>query len=171
MKIATRRWPALTACAFALATVAGATATQDVAGTAARVENGDTFVLRVGGDEVEVRLADIGAPQGSQYYAPSARGLLEAMLADRGLSVRVSGRRDTRHVFGHVHAGDLDVNLELVRRGAAWVCWEYALDTDYMPFENDARIKRRGLWAATWDIDARVACRNRPPALEPLHPR
>lgn len=169
MKAAARRLE--TVLAFALAAVAGATGAEVLTGHATRVESGDTFVLRVDGDDVEIRLADVGTPQRSQYYAPAAQVLLVAMLGDRALTVRVTGRPDARHAFGRVHAGDLDVNLELVRRGAAWVCWEYALDTDYMPFENEARNRRRGLWAATWEIDARVACRKRPPAVELANPR
>ncbi len=40
-------------------------------GTVETVLSGDTLVVRIDGKKVEVRLADIGAPQGSQFYAPN----------------------------------------------------------------------------------------------------
>lgn len=141
-----------------------------IEGKVVRVESGDTLVLKASDQEVEVRLADIGAPQGPQFYAPAARTLLEAITLDHPVGVSVTGKRDGG-VFGKVRVGELDVNLELVRRGAAWVCWEYSRDTDYLPFENQAQRARRGLWSSTMEITARVECRRRPPAEQPLFPR
>ena len=74
-------------------------------------------------------------------------------------------------VFGRVRRGELDVNLELVQRGAAWVCWDYAGDTAYLPYENQAQRARIGIWPRTLEIQVHVACRDRPPAERPLYPR
>lgn len=141
-----------------------------IEGAVVRVPSGDTIVVNASGREVEVRLADIGAPQGSQFYAPAARTLLESITADRPVVVTQTGTRDTG-VFGRVRAGELDVNLELVRRGAAWVCWEYSRDTNYMPYENQAQRARRGIWSSTPEITALAECRRRPPAEQPLFPK
>jgi endonuclease YncB( thermonuclease family) len=141
-----------------------------IEGSVVRVLSGDTIVVSSSGRDVEVRLADIGAPQGSQFYAPAARTLLESITADRPVVVTQTGTRDSG-VFGRVRVGELDVNLELVRRGAAWVCWEYSRDTDYMPYENQAQRARRGVWSNTPEITALSECRRRPPAERPLFPK
>ena len=144
-------------------------AATEITVTAVNVPNGDTIVaVDESGKRFEIRLADIGAPQDSQYFAPAARNLLLGIVDGKRLRVAVTGERAPGFLFGRVYAGKLDVNLELVRRGAAWMCIEYALDTSYLPWESDARRWRRGLWAHTWEIDARVNCRNRPPAERPL---
>jgi micrococcal nuclease len=142
-------------------------AADEVTGKVVRVSSGDTLVVAADAGEMEIRLADIDAPQGSQYYAPPARTLLANMVMDRPVRVVLTGHDGPSRAFGRVFAGELDVNLEMVRRGAAWVCWVYATDTNLLPYENDAIRYRRGLWAQTTQFNARVACGQRPPAERP----
>ena len=143
-------------------------AAEEITGTVTRVVSGDTLFVVEGGNEVEVRLADIGAPQGSEYYTPASRTLLSNIALNKGARVMITERGGPKRVFGRVFVGPLNVNMELVLRGAAWVCWEYATDTSYLPYENDAVRHQRGLWYRTTQFDARVRCRGRPPALHPV---
>ena len=143
-------------------------AADEITGKVVRVPGGDTVVVAADAGEMEIRLADIGAPQGGQYYAPPARTLLANMVMEKPVRVVLTGHDGPTRAFGRVFAGDLDVNLELVKRGAAWVCWVYAIDTNFLPWENDAIRWRRGLWAQTTQFDARVACGKRPPAEHPV---
>ena len=142
-------------------------ATTMLQGQAVSVATGDTLTVAVDGKAMEIRLADIGAPTGSEYFAPSARALLDAIVAGKDVRIEATAITDDGRAVGRVSVGELDVTLELVRRGAAWVCWEYAADSRLLPYENDARCFRRGLWPSTWEIDARAACRRRPPLLRP----
>lgn len=151
-----------------LASVAGA---EVLSGRVAEVTSGDTLLLDTGDGRIEVRLSDIAAPQGSAYFAPAARELLLNLTASATVQVDMTGRAGPERVFGQVRIGALDVNRELVRRGAAWVCLEYAASTDLLPFERAAQRARRGLWGNTWQIDTRVACRVRPPAEGPATAR
>jgi endonuclease YncB( thermonuclease family) len=151
---------------LALATI-GARA-EEITGRVVDVRSGDTLVVDAGGTVIEVRLADIDAPQGSAFYAPAARTLLASMVRKAPVRIAVTGRASDARVFGRVRAGELDVNLEMVRRGAAWVCLEFAATTDYLPYDSDARRFHRGLWSRTWEIDARAECLRRPPAAEPV---
>jgi endonuclease YncB( thermonuclease family) len=143
-------------------------AADEITGKAVRVLSGDTLVVNSAAAETEMRLADIGAPHGSDYYAPPATTLLSNMVLDRQVRVTITGRSGPGRVFGRVYVGDLDVVLALVQRGAAWVCWEYAADTGFMPYENDAIRHQRGLWLYTTQFDARVKCGQRPPAEHPI---
>jgi endonuclease YncB( thermonuclease family) len=158
----------LGALVVALFSVPVAQAAHEFTGTGVRVASGDTLVVTSVEGDTEVRLADIGAPQGSAYYAPAATTLLSNMVLGSQVRVTVTGQSAPGHVFGRVHVGDLDVILALVQRGAAWVCLEYAADTGLIPYENDAMRYRRGLWAWTTQFDARVACQRRPPAEHPV---
>ena len=141
-----------------------ATAVETLDGTAVRILSGDTLEVGVGDRIIELRLADIGAPQGSEYYAPPAQTLLSNIALDQKLRVTVTGRSDAGGTYGRVSVGKLDVNLELVRRGAAWVCWEYGAPSSLLPYETEAKRFQRGLWVYTLEIDARVACKRRPPS-------
>lgn len=131
------------------------------AGVVESVLSGDTLVVKLDGKPVEVRLADIGAPQASQFFAPGATTLLTSIAAGRAVTVRETGRGEG-FIFAYVRVGEIDVNLEMVQRGAAWVCWDYTLSTAYMPFETRARQRRIGVWQNMTLLEARVACRARP---------
>lgn len=47
---------------------------------------------------------------------------------------------------GRIYAGKVDVNAELVRRGAAWVYRRYMRDPSLLKLEEEARKARRGIW-------------------------
>lgn len=153
--------------ALALAFVADTAWGEELTGRVTEVRSGDTLQLDTGTASVEVRLSDIGAPQGAAYYAPASRQLLANITAAPVVRVAVTGRTGPDRVFGRVRVGELDANLELVKRGAAWVCLEYAIGTELLPYERTAQRLQLGLWGNTWTVDAWAACRARPPAPAP----
>ena len=135
-----------------------------------RVVSGDTVILERNGSEVELRLADIGAPQGSQFLAPSSRTAVDGMVRNRAVRVQITGVEEGVRIYGRLFAGRLDVARAQVQRGNAWVCWDYALDSDLMPVENEAQRHRRGVWRSMMDVTTRSECRRRPPA-PPAEPK
>jgi endonuclease YncB( thermonuclease family) len=163
-----RRIPVARIAAAALGAIAAAgahsaAAEEEIEGTVTEIVSGDTLVVRAGERDVVVRLADVNAPQDAQFFAPGARGLLSGMLRNREVRVEVTGRDDAGQVFGRVHFRALDVNLEMVKRGAAFVCWDFPVDTYFTPWEAAARRQQIGLWSSTWEITARSECLRRPP--------
>jgi endonuclease YncB( thermonuclease family) len=135
-----------------------------------RVISGDTVIVERDGSEVELRLADIGAPQGSQFLAPASRTAVDSMVRNRAVRVQVTGVEEGVRMYGRLFAGRLDVARAQVRQGNAWVCWDYALDSELMPVENEARRHRRGVWRTMMDVTSRSECRRRPPAPPPAKP-
>jgi micrococcal nuclease len=131
------------------------------AGTAqfARIQyviDGDTVVLANG---EHVRLVQIDAPevQERECYGMEARTLLRR-LAPPGATVRVEAdpRLDQVDRYGrllrYLFRGPLNLNLELVRQGAATV-WFYGHDRGryaggLLRAADTARSARRGLWRA-----------------------
>jgi endonuclease YncB( thermonuclease family) len=131
------------------------------AGTAqfARIQyviDGDTVVLANG---EHVRLVQIDTPevQERECYGAAARSLLRR-LAPPGATVRVEAdpRLDQVDRYGrllrYLFRGPLNLNLELVRRGAATV-WFYRHDRGryagaLLRAAQAARAAGRGLWGA-----------------------
>lgn len=154
--------------AAALASCAAApqvASVRELTGHVTAVETGDTLTLATGDNRhVTVRLSEIGAPVGSNFYAPSSRQLLTNMVLDESVRVAVTAEGGQDLVIGHVYRGLLDVNLELVKAGAAWFCIEFATNTEYVPYQNQALRDQRGLWSMTSTFDALIRCRERPPA-------
>lgn len=140
--------------------------------TVERVADGDTLVLTGGS---RVRLVQIDAPElgeGECYAEASAREL--AALAGPGTRVTLQAdlRLDDVDVHGrllrYVYEGDVNVNVELVLRGAAA---PYLFGGDrglhaeaLLAATEEARAEHRGMWGAcrvTWTRDRPVTTRSR----------
>jgi micrococcal nuclease len=150
-----RRAFAATAAALALAACGNGAEPADLA-EVARVIDGDTIEL-TGGERV--RLVQIDAPelQEGECHAAESAVVLTGLLP-RGAAIRLEAdpRLDDVDRFGrllrYVHRGDLNVNLELVRRGAA-SAYFFRGDRGRFARELAAAARRaekagRGLWAA-----------------------
>jgi micrococcal nuclease len=124
--------------------------------TVARVIDGDTIET---GDGERVRLVQIDAPEADEgeCYAEEAAAAL-GNLVPPGTAIRLEAdpRLDDVDRFGrllrYVHHGEENVNLELVRAGAASV-WFFQGDrgryaNELLDAARDAESDRRGLWAA-----------------------
>jgi micrococcal nuclease len=110
-----------------------------------------------------IRLAWIAVPTASQHFAKEAKDILRHLVAGRSVLVEwdkreescgtPAGRAAPCAKLGRVMIGDLDVNLEMLRRGAAWhdprtVSDQSTTDRELYPHEQREAIKRRvGLWA------------------------
>jgi micrococcal nuclease len=132
------------------------------AGVVARVTDGDTLRLR---DGRRVRLVQIDAPERDTECYGRAAGAALARLAPPGTRVTLErdpsldGRDSYGRLLRYVRVGKLDVNLELVRLGAAA---PYFFRGDrgrqaraLVEAAEAARAERRGLWGAC--PDARLA--------------
>ena len=151
--------------------IAGAVPAHDVssrtAATIERIIDGDTLVIRSG---QHVRLVQIDSPEaGEECYADAATREL-TRLARPGL--RVVLERDPRldaidrygRLLRYVWVGKTNVNVELVRRGAA-TPWFYDGDRGryaarLLAAVSAARRAARGMWGACrvyWDPEGPVA--------------
>ncbi len=138
-----------------LAGLGGGAAKQLLFSAVAEVVDGDTIRL---GDGRSVRLVQIDAPEREgECYGAEARRLLERLLP-RGSRVRVEADpaldRVDRYgrLLAYVYKGHLNVNLELVRRGAAAPYFYRGDRGRYAPSllaaARRARAEGRGLWGA-----------------------
>ncbi len=112
------------------------------------VSDGDTLtVLTSDGAREVVRLAEIDSPEGAQPYGDRARRELVELVSRK--YVRLEPRDTDRYgrTVARVYVGDVDVNAEMLRRGAAWVYPKYLHDESFSALEKDARAQKRGLWA------------------------
>ena len=145
---------ALLAVVLCLAGCADAAAPDDErTGRVARVSDGDTLRLR---DGRRVRLVQIDAPEaGAECWGASATDALRR-LAPPGAAVELERdpALDDTDRFGrllrYVRIGDVNVNVELVRRGAAAPYFFGGVRGRYADALLDAaraaRASSRGLW-------------------------
>jgi len=98
-------------------------------------------------EQVRMRLAGIDAPERRQLYGTRARQALSALAFGRSAQIEVEDTDRYGRSVGRVRVGGLEVNAEMVRRGAAWVYVRYNRDPALVPLEAEARAAGRGLWA------------------------
>jgi micrococcal nuclease len=136
-----------------------------------RIVDGDTLMVR-GGDLI--RLVQIDAPEagGECYSAASTRELTRLAAPGSRVKLRTDPRLDRVDVYGrllrYVQVKGMNVNVELVRRGAAT---PYFFDGDrgrhagaLLAAVSSARTERRGMWRSCrvfWRPEAPLETRER----------
>ena len=120
-----------------------------------RIIDGDTLVVRGG---AHVRLLQIDAPESGEecYAAASTRELVRLAPPGSRVVLEADARLDRVDRYGrllrYVRTGDTNVNLVLVRRGAA-TPWFYDGErgryaSQLLAAVGSARANRRGMWGA-----------------------
>jgi endonuclease YncB( thermonuclease family) len=138
----------------------------------ARVGDGDTLDVREGD---RVRLVQIDAPElgEGECYARESRLELERLAAPGdGVELESDPELDDTDRYGrllrYVHAAGTNVNVELVRRGAAAPYFRRGDEGMYadelLDAVDQARRSGRGMWGScrvSWDPLRAVATRRR----------
>lgn len=120
--------------------------------TVVSVGDGDTIRVREGGRLLTIRLACIDAPEmGQRPSGTIAREALER-LAPVGSEVVLQIQTTDRYgrSVAEVFRGEENVNLALVRQGAAFAYPEYLNQChalSYLSAESQAQYQRAGVWA------------------------
>jgi len=131
-----------------------------------RIRDGDSFVVRVGGAGVEVRLDGIDCPELAQAFGRKARRFTSEQAFGKDVRLIVKGRDKYDRELAEVFLPDgRSLNRELVAAGFAWWYRHYSTDRSLEALEQTARAARRGLWAdpdpvPPWDF--RESDRRRP---------
>ena len=112
-----------------------------------RVKDGDSLVIASGGQQVDVRLANIDAPEHGQRRGDEARATLRRLVEGKDVELHLRGGDAYRRIVAHVFVDGLDVNAAMVSSGLAWVARAYNPGPQLVRLEDQARAQRRGLWA------------------------
>lgn len=124
-----------------------------------QVKDGDTVVVSPveGGQFLTCRLYGIDAPEiahgrfgkGGQPYGEEASKELKGLILGQSVEVTTTGAKTYKREVCIIKRDGQDINLEMVKRGAAWAYKQYLkrpYASDYIDAEKQAREKRLGLW-------------------------
>lgn len=124
----------------------------ELRGVVVRVVDGDTIAVQSGEEIHRVRLSGIDAPELAQSFGKEARASLAGLVQGKAVVIVWSKKDGYGRLLGTVLVGSSNVNLELIRSGAAWYFKRYASDVpeierlQYEAAEIEARQAKRGLW-------------------------
>lgn len=132
------------AAAVALVLSSCAAATQ---GRVVGVADGDTLtVLTAENVQVKVRLAEIDAPEKKQAFGQASKQSLSDLCFDRPAEIKPVTTDRYGRTVARVYCSGVDVNVEQVRRGMAWVYGKYVTDRSLHRVQDSARSRLLGLW-------------------------
>jgi len=121
-------------------------------GQVVTVLDGDTITFRATGNSSDkstqdIRLSQIDAPERNQPFGRQARESLSALVQGKVLRVDVLGKDRQGRPMGKLRMKGVEINLEQIKRGMAWVDVKQAKDPDYAQAEEQARTAHVGLWS------------------------
>jgi len=116
-------------------------------GRVVSISDGDTFtILAAGNQQIKVRLAEIDCPESSQPYGNRAKQELASLIFRKSVTVEQVDTDRYQRTVGRVFVDDLNVNKEMLKRGAAWVYLKYLKDRSLITLEAKAKRQQKGLW-------------------------
>lgn len=137
----------LSALMLTVLSITQASATE-YTGKVVGISDGDTLTLLTPDrQQIKVRLGEIDTPESRQPYGTRAKQALSDLAYGKEARVVVQDTDKYGRTVGRVYVGDVDVNAELVRQGAAWVYRQYAKDASLYRLEDEAKAAKRGLWS------------------------
>ena len=113
-----------------------------------KVSDGDTFSCNKGYDNIiQVRLADIDAPESGQAYGNQARKALNKLIYKKTVTLKNTKQDKYGRTVATVYLGSLNVNLAMIEQGYAWHYERYSNNAEYAAAMQQTRKQKRGLWA------------------------
>lgn len=140
----------LAAFVLSLAIACQAQETPVLVGTVTKIVDGDTIDVQLSSGPIRVRLHGVDTPERGQPWGKESTGALTGLVGGKEVYIEPFEQDRYDRMIGIVYRGDLNVNLELVKRGHAWAYRKYMrkADSDLCILEAAARTAKRGLWAA-----------------------
>ena len=112
------------------------------------ITDGDSLKGIYKNELIKIRLAEIDAPELKQAFGIESKNCLKRLIKQSDSKVFFKFKekdRYDRHV-GWIHSEDLDINLEMVKKGCAWVYDRYVKRKVLFKHQDNARENNIGLW-------------------------
>ena len=114
-------------------------AVEIIEGRVVGVHDGDTIkLLMAGNQQVKIRLAQIDAPEIGQAFGQRSKQSLSDLVFNKPIEVKKETIDKYGRTVGTIFVDGIDVNAEMIRRGAAWVYRKYAKDQLLFQLETQA---------------------------------
>jgi micrococcal nuclease len=111
------------------------------------IADGDTLTVLEDRKPVQIRLANIDAPERQQAFGNRAQESLAELCLDRDAKYDLHSTDRYGGIVATLYCDDINVNRAQVERGMAWVNPQYSKDYLIPALQDQAFSARRGLWA------------------------
>ncbi len=112
------------------------------------IKDGDTIEVLYKKEPIIIRLEHIDCPEKKQPFGQKAKQFTSDFCFDKKVKVISRGKYDRyRRLIAVIEYKDQVLNKELVANGYALHFKKYSKDTAYSILEDQARIKKKGMWS------------------------
>jgi len=123
-------------------------------GVIINVIDGDTVhLLNDNEEKLKIRLQHIDAPELDQSYGKKSKFVLQQLILNKKVTVIGDKKDKYKRLLGVISYDEMDINLEMIKAGAAWHFKKYAkfdqAQEQYQIYdenEHQAKLKKIGLW-------------------------
>ena len=98
--------------------------------------------------QYRIRLNDIDAPEKKQPFGNKSRDNLASYIAGEIITVKYKSKDKYGRILGTIYFENLDINLQQIKNGYAWVYKQYSKNQTYYQEEQKAKDLKKGLWIA-----------------------
>lgn len=129
-----------------------------ISGRVVGISDGDTVTILKDRSQIKIRLAGIDAPEKGQAFGQRSKENLSRLIFGKDVKVYTFKTDRYGRTVGKIMIDDLDINLQQIKDGYAWVYQAYLrelLPSDrklYLAAESSARSEQAGLWRDTEPI-------------------
>ena len=112
------------------------------------ITDGDSLKGIYKNEVIKIRLAEIDAPELKQSFGFDSKNCLINLIQESSNKVFFKFKerdRYDRHV-GWIYSKNLDINLEMVKKGCAWAYDRYVKRKVLFKLQDAARESKIGLW-------------------------
>lgn len=97
---------------------------------------------------IKIRLAEIDAPELKQSFGLDSKNCLINLIQESNNKVFFKFKEKDRYdrYVGWIYSKNLDINLEMVKKGCAWVYDSFVKRKVLFKLQDDARESKMGLW-------------------------
>ena len=114
------------------------------------ISDGDSISVRNSrGEHFSIRLAGIDAPQRFQAWGYEAKELIFDYALGESITVLETGKELSGQKIGFVLVNGRNVNVEMLKRGAAWFDENHSTSVELKAIEQYARERKFGLWSSS----------------------
>jgi micrococcal nuclease len=111
------------------------------------VTDGDTITVMKDRMAVKIRLEGIDCPEKGQPFGTRAKKLTSSLAYGKHVTVKTVTVDRYGRIVARVIAEGKDLSVKLVKAGLAWHYKHFSHDRVLAEAEQEARQKKRGLWA------------------------
>ncbi len=118
-----------------------------ITGKVIKITDGDTVtVMTTDHSKYKIRLSGIDAPERKQPFGKKSKQMLSRFIGKKMITAKCTGKdRYKRHICT-IYLNGNDINAEMVANGGAWVYRKHYKGSYYYTLENQAKVKKLGLW-------------------------